>query len=430
LVFASARDVTAEKLAAEELQRAHHDLEQRIRERTADLEIANRDLYERKELFRRLFEDSPIGTALIAVDQRLTKVNGALCGLLGYGASELLGLTLEDITYHDDMQKGVDLMSKTIGGLIPGYRLTKRYLRKDREIVWVDVNVTILRDQLGTPITVLAKVENVNDRLRHDEEITRLNQELQSRVDELTVVNQELESFNYSVSHDLRAPLRHMDGFSTILLEECRMQIPASSRKYLELISEGARRMGRMVDELLELSRTSRKELVKQPTGLKSLVDDVLKELRSELNQRAVEFRIGNLPFVDCDPGLARQVFANLLSNALKFTGPRKRALIEVGQTWREGQLVVFVRDNGVGFNMKYAGKLFGVFHRLHRREDFEGTGAGLATVQRIIQKHGGRIWAEAELEKGATFFFTLGPPQEEETESEEQNTEVLAGAT
>jgi light-regulated signal transduction histidine kinase (bacteriophytochrome) len=184
--------------------------------------------------------------------------------------------------------------------------------------------------------------------------------------------------------------------------------------------------MGRMVDELLELSRTSRRELSTQLTGLRSLVTEVLGEL--EVQGREIEWRIGELPFADCDPTLTRQVFANLLANAVKFTRPRKPAVIEVGQAMSEGQTVLFVRDNGVGFSMKYADKLFGVFQRLHRREDFEGTGVGLATVQRIVHKHGGRIWAQAELDKGATFYFTLVPGRPQLEHPNPEPTTVFVG--
>jgi light-regulated signal transduction histidine kinase (bacteriophytochrome) len=226
----------------------------------------------------------------------------------------------------------------------------------------------------------------------------------------------------------LRAPLRHIGGFSKILVEEHGAEIPDAARRHLGLIREGARRMGRMVDELLELSRMSRKEVARQPTGLRSLVDEVLEELRPELEGRQIEWRIGELPFVDCDPNLTRQVFVNLLSNAVKFSGRRNPAIIEVGVSCDRGQPVLFVRDNGVGFSMKYADKLFGVFQRLHRREDFEGTGVGLATVQRIIHKHGGRIWAEAELDKGATFYFTLDAPGEPQPGPKGEETAALAG--
>lgn len=428
LIFAAARDVTAEKSDDQALRCLAENLEQRVRERTGELEVANRALHKSEELFHRMFDEAPLGMALVGLDHRLLQVNQALCALLDYDASELLGLTWDDITCRDDLQMEAALLQQMIDGRIPGYRSTKRYLRKNGEIVWGDLTAAMLRDERGTPVTVLGMMENVTERRRHDEQVAGLNRELETRVGELLAVNQELESFNYSISHDLRAPLRHIDGYSKIMLEEHGNEIPAAAQRYLDLIRKGAQRMGRMVDELLELSRTSRKELVRQPTLLKSLVDDVLEDLRPELRDRQVEWRIGELPFVDCDPNLTRQVFANLLSNAVKFSRSRKPAVIEVGHTWSQGLPVLFVRDNGVGFSPKYADKLFGVFQRLHRPEDFEGTGVGLATAQRIVNKHGGIIWAEAELDQGATFYFTLDAPEARQSGSGKQPPEPVAG--
>ncbi|MGZ4732414.1 MAG: PocR ligand-binding domain-containing protein [Terriglobales bacterium] len=243
---------------------------------------------------------------------------------------------------------------------------------------------------------------------RSASQIGRVNADLAASV-------KELEAFTYSVSHDLRAPLRHISGFSRILTEEFGSNLPPEAQHHVQRIQEGARRMGLLVDDLLDLARVGRRNLSLQDSGLKSVVDEVLADLGPECAGRQIEWKIGNLPFVECDPGLIKQVFHNLLSNAVKFTRPRPQAVIEVGQKLEEGTPLVFVRDNGVGFNMKYADKLFGVFQRLHRAEDFEGTGVGLATVQRIIQKHGGRIWAEADLDKGATFYFTLGSSEKAE---------------
>ena len=249
--------------------------------------------------------------------------------------------------------------------------------------------------------------------LRARTEVRALNAELEERVrqrtTELEESNRDLESFTYSVAHDLRAPLRHADGFSKILLEEYGPRLDEAGRRYLERVRQGTQYMGRLVDDLLNLSRVGRQAPAAQITGLGTLVEEVRKELAAEQEGREVEWRIGDLPFVECDPGLMKQVLTNLLSNALKFTRPRPQAVIEVGQQAGEGAPVIFVRDNGVGFHMKYADKLFGIFQRLHRQEDFEGTGVGLATVQRILRKHGGRAWAEAELDRGATFYFTLG---------------------
>jgi len=223
--------------------------------------------------------------------------------------------------------------------------------------------------------------------------------------------NKDLEAFTYSVAHDLRAPLRHIQGFSEALAEDCGQQLDAAAQGYLRQIVASTQHMGRLISDLLSLAQVGRQALRLQVTGLNSLVEEVLRDLKTETVDRNIRWQLGDLPFVECDPGLMKQVFYNLLSNAAKYTGPRNPAIIDTGNMSVEGVQVIFVRDNGVGFNMKHADKLFGVFQRLHRKEDFEGTGVGLATVQRIIHKHGGRIWAEAEIDKGATFFFSLGAP-------------------
>jgi len=241
---------------------------------------------------------------------------------------------------------------------------------------------------------------------------------LEQRTSDLAAANKELEAFSYSVSHDLRAPLRHIDGFSKLLLDEYRAELPEQAQHYLTRIREGTLRMGQLADDLLNLSRLGRKELTCQFADLNALVEAVLADLKAETRARNITWRTHPLPTVECDPGLIRQVFANLLSNAVKFTRPREHAVIEVGATTHQGRRVLFVRDNGVGFSMKYADKLFGIFQRLHRPEEFEGTGVGLATVERIIHKHGGRVWAEGELNQGATFYFTLGPSESREVES------------
>jgi PAS domain S-box-containing protein len=273
-------------------------------------------------------------------------------------------------------------------------------------------------DSDGSPL-ILEMGMDITERERAEEEVRRLNDELEQRVirrtAELEAANKELEAFTYSVSHDLRAPLRHIGGFSKILTEEFNSSLPPEAQHHLQRIEEGTRRMGALVDDLLNLARVGRRDVSLQVTGLKSVVEEVISNLKPEFADRKVEWKIGNLPYVECDTALMKQVFENLLSNALKFTRPRPQALIEIGQSEQDGTSVIHVRDNGVGFSMKYADKLFGVFQRLHRAEDFEGTGVGLATVQRIIQKHGGRIWAEAELDKGGTFYFTLGNSEKNE---------------
>jgi light-regulated signal transduction histidine kinase (bacteriophytochrome) len=270
-----------------------------------------------------------------------------------------------------------------------------------------------LRDKNGVVRGGVIAFRDITQKKAAELEIRKLNEHLEQRIAErtaqLTAANNELEAFAYSVAHDLRAPLRHIDGFSKLLAEHLGGSLDKDAQHFLESIQDSARNMGSMVDEMLNLSRVTRTELNLQVTGLSSLVEEVLKKLEPEVRDRDIEWKIASLPFVECDPILTKQVFVNLLSNAVKFTRTRPRAIIEVGQKDVDGQSAIYVRDNGVGFSMKYSDKLFGVFQRLHRQEDFEGTGVGLATVQRIVLKHGGRIWAEAELNTGATFYFTLG---------------------
>ena len=245
-----------------------------------------------------------------------------------------------------------------------------------------------------------------------EQDLKHSNERLERRTLELSETNIELESFAYSVAHDLRAPLRHIAGYSNVLVQEYGTRLDADGRRYLEKIVDGGEKMGRLVDDLLSLSKIGRQELSLQATSLDKLLRHVVNELAPEWSEREVEWQIGELFSVDCDPGLMKQVFMNLLSNAVKYTRKREHAVIQVGQMRQNDQRVIFVRDNGVGFEMQYVGKLFGVFQRLHKARDFEGTGVGLAIVQRIIHKHGGRIWAEAKVDEGATFFFTMGSPE------------------
>jgi light-regulated signal transduction histidine kinase (bacteriophytochrome) len=265
----------------------------------------------------------------------------------------------------------------------------------------------------GEIIGISSIARDITERRRAEEQIRLMNLELEQRVQdrtaELTAANKEMEAFTYSVAHDLRAPLRHIDAFTRILHDDFAEALPAEARRYLENIRNGSRNMSRLVDDLLNLARLGRQGLKRQPTALGGLVKEVMADLNRDTEGREIEWRIQPLPTVECDSGLMKQVYANLLANAIKYTRPRPHAVIEVGCRKVNGDTALFVSDNGVGFNMKYADKLFGVFQRLHRPEEFEGTGVGLATVDRIIRKHGGNIWAEAAENKGATFYFTLG---------------------
>ena len=270
----------------------------------------------------------------------------------------------------------------------------------DGSLIWRTIRYAMER-QRGRRELVLSET-----RVRHLNE--NLERRVADRTAELASANRELETFTYSVSHDLRAPLRQIDGFSRMLVEHAGSSLDSESQHYLRRIQEGTQHMGRLVDDLLNLAQLGRQEVHTRPTSLNGLVNGALGELRADMGERVIRWVIGGLPTVECDPGLMQIVLTNLLSNAIKYTRPRAVATIEVGCTLSDGRQTVFVRDDGVGFNMKYADKLFGVFQRLHRTDQFEGSGVGLATVQRIIHKHGGEIWVQAEPEKGATFSFTL----------------------
>jgi PAS domain S-box-containing protein len=379
---------------------------------------------------------SSIGEGLVATDLegRFLIWNDSASKLLGQGRTDL---PPEQWAAHNACYLPDEITPVPMDGLpllraIRGESVqTEMFIRNPGAGpgVFLEFSGRPMKDDQGSLCGGVVAFRDITGRKTAEREIQKLNQSLEARVVERTVqlqaANKELEAFTYSVSHDLRAPLRHISGFSKLLSEEFGPALPAEAQHHLQRIQDGTRRMGLLVDDLLNLARVGRRELVLQVSGLKSIVDELIHELAPETEGRKIDWRIGDLPFVECDPGLIKQVLQNLIANALKFTRPRSVAVIEMGQKDVDGVPAIFVRDNGVGFSMKYSDKLFGVFQRLHRSEDFEGTGVGLATVHRIINKHGGRIWAEAELDKGATFYFTTG--SSEITESKTKA--VVAGA-
>jgi PAS domain S-box-containing protein len=285
--------------------------------------------------------------------------------------------------------------------------------RADGSQVVVASRWSLRRDEQGRPAAVLETNNDITERKRRDKEIRILNEELGKRTAELEAINKELEAFAYSISHDLRAPLRHMAGFTQLLQKNTAKLLDERNQRYVVMILESAQRMGNLIDDLLAFSRIGRTETHKTMVNLEQLVEEALTEVRPDTVGRDIVWRVGGLPTWYGDRSMLRLALVNLISNAVKFTRTRSPAEIEIGYMDQEGdQVVVFVRDNGVGFDMKYVGKLFGVFQRLHAREAFEGTGIGLATVQRIVHRHGGKAWAEGQVDKGATFYFSLSKLQ------------------
>ena len=377
-----------------------------------------------------------MGEGLIAVDKqgKFLLWNAAAEKMLGRGEanlatqewSEHFGLYLLDTVtpFPSDQLPVVRALNGEVS-------TSEMFVRNSAlpEGAWIEVTGGPRNDKNGVACGGVVALRDITQRKVDEREIQTLHDELEQRVGERTAqletANKELEAFSYSVSHDLRAPLRHISGFSQLLTEEFGSTLDPSAQQYLERIQAGAQKMGVLVDELLSLARVGRHALRLQPTQLNAMVAEVIAILQPDCEGRQVEWIIADLPMVACDPVLVKQIFQNLLANALKFTRPCARAVIEVSHKEEDGQSVFMVRDNGVGFSMKYIDKLFGVFQRLHRAEEFEGTGIGLVTVQRIVRKHGGQVWAEGELDKGAAFYFTLGVGKQTESKN---NTATAGG--
>jgi PAS domain S-box-containing protein len=379
---------------------------QRLRERVAELEAAQAqheqteaELRELKRFHEDIAQSVAEGIVLEEEQGCLTFVNPAAAALLGYTPEELLGKPWTLIVPPDQRAHVLQADRRRAQGLTDRYEL--EVCRKDgtRVPVLVSGGPRFEGDRF---VGTLAVLTDISERKQAEEKI-RL------RTLQLEAANRELEAFSYSVSHDLRAPLRAMDGFSRILLEDHAAQLSSEARHYLQRIRENAEQMGELIDDLLAFSRLSRQALRRQQVSLSEVARQAINDLRHELEGRTVELSVGELPACEADPSLLKQVFVNLISNALKFSRERPVARIHVGCERREGECVCFVKDNGVGFDMRYADKLFGVFQRLHRVEEYDGTGVGLAVVQRIVHRHGGRVWAEGEVDSGATFSFTLG---------------------
>jgi PAS domain S-box-containing protein len=354
--------------------------------------------------------------AIIAIDeeQRILVFNAAAENMFGCPAAEAIGQSLDRFiperfraTHHTHIREfgrtNVTRRTKGSLGAIFG-------LRSGGEEFPIEASITQFESGGQKFYTVILR--DITERKRAEMEVRRLNEELQGGVAERTAqlqaANKELETFSYSVSHDLRAPLRHINGFSRALLEDYSDKLDEAGRTYLEELCGASRTMAQLIDALLQLARVSRGEMRREVVNLSEMAVEVMAKLKESDSGRAVAVSVREELLTHGDKRLLRIVLDNLLGNSFKFTSKREQAEISFGREQRGGELVYFVRDNGAGFDMAFAGKLFGAFQRLHSAREFEGTGIGLATVQRIVHRHGGRVWADGSVNKGATFYFTL----------------------
>jgi PAS domain S-box-containing protein len=355
---------------------------------------AERDLRRASEDIRDLYDNAPCGYLSVDASGAFVEINNTMLAWIGYSKDEVIGkLNFRDIIPEESLQ----VFEHSFSEFLQRGKVTNveyDIVRKDGSVFQIIFSASTIKDEHGKFLKSRSTVFDISDRKKAERQIRQLNQEL--------------EAFTYSVSHDLRAPLRSIDGYTKILEEDYSDKLDSEGRRVMNVIMTNAKRMGQLIDDLLEFSRLGRKEIIKTECDMNSIAHDVVHELVESEPQRKVTVEIDELVPSKADPAMIRQVWINLISNAIKYSRKTENPRVEISSYLERGLNVYMIRDNGVGFDMKYIGKLFGVFQRLHKVQEFEGTGVGLAIVYRIIAKHGGKVWAESKVNEGAAFFFSL----------------------
>ncbi|HKK42702.1 MAG TPA: PAS domain S-box protein, partial [Bacteroidales bacterium] len=368
--------------------------------------------------FRNIFEFSPLGKSMTDVDGTMN-VNRSFCKMLGYSKDDMKNITWREITHPDDIKKTEQVLDDIMAGKYSEKRLEKRYIHKNGKVIYTDISTYLHRDQEGNPQFFITTINDITERIKAENEVKRLNAELEDMVEERTRqlldANKELESFSYSVSHDLRAPLRAIHSFTSILKEDYDKVLDDEGKRICGIIEDSSIHMGNLIDDLLSFSRVGRSEMLFSEVDMGKMVDAVINEISDPEIKEKISIIKGKLYPVEGDLNTLRLVWTNLISNAVKYSSKKPNPEIEIGSKKNKSSVIYYVKDNGAGFDMKYIGKLFGVFQRLHSQKEFEGNGVGLAIIQRIVARHGGRVWAEGEYGKGASFYFSLPLSQDPE---------------
>ena len=384
-----------------------------ISEETRQEERKTREALNLSEVrFKRIFERANIGIAVADLNGSFLMTNPAFQHMLGYSEEELLQMSFKNTGHPDDYHNDLAQYKSLIAGEIEGYQIEKRNIRKDGEVIKTMLTVSLINDFQGSPMYGIGIIEDITNRKRNEERIKTLNNELAYMIQGLESANKELESFSYSVSHDLRAPLRAINGFSKILVDEYGPLIDEEGNRLINIISSNAKKMGSLIDDLLSFSQLSRQAKHTERVALDHLVKDIMEDLELQYPVKDIIKIPEPLPEIRADRNLLRQALINILTNALKFSSHRDNPEVTIRTEMSKEDVTISVGDNGVGFDMKYHEKLFRVFQRLHTDKEFSGTGVGLAIAERIVSHHGGRIWAESRPNAGAIFYIKL-PLQE-----------------
>ena len=393
-------EISKRKRTEKKLKKYQNHLEELIEERTLLLK-------ESEDRMRILLENLPVGVSLSTPKGEVPEINTALWKTFGYDSKEEFANVPAETHYYNskDRERFVKLHKK---GLVKDFDV--RLKRKDGTVFWG--SVTSITTFIKADKVFINVFNDITNRKQTEKELQKYRQQLEALVEvrttELKTANKELEAFSYSVSHDLRAPLRAIDGFTRILIEDYASKLDKEGKRLGSVIQDNAKKMGNLIDDLLAFSRLGRASMTSTKIDMKNMVNAIYHEATSVEERKRIKFTIADIPEAQGDTNLMRQVWMNLIINAVKFSSDRKQAVISVSCQEEDSKLIYCIKDNGAGFNMKYVDKIFGVFHRLHSEKEFKGTGVGLALVQRIIRRHSGNVWAEGNVDKGATFYFSL----------------------